>query len=111
MSRTTANKKHGTISRSNGADAPAPGNEGTHELYMMLEEVDGKLFSDQTGPFSRTSNRGRKCVVVFYVFDKNVIKLVTIKNRTQGELMRAYKEVYDYLTMRGHKPRLHKLDN
>ena len=38
----------------------ATGNESTQEVYMTLEEVDGKLFLDQTGPFPRTSNRGKK---------------------------------------------------
>ena len=37
------------------------GNERTHEVYMALEEVDGKLFSDQASPLPQTSNRGRKC--------------------------------------------------
>ena len=27
----------------------APGNDRTREVYIELEEVDGKLFSDQTG--------------------------------------------------------------
>ena len=52
----------------------ATGNERTHEVYMALEEVDGKLFSYQASPLPRTYNRGRKYVVVFYVFDKNSIK-------------------------------------
>ena len=77
---------------------------------MKLEEVDGKIFSDQTGPFPQTSNWRRKYVVVFYVFEKNTIKLATIKNRTQGEHLRAYTEVYDYLRTRGYKPRLNKLE-
>ena len=84
-----------------------PVNERTHELYMALEEVYRKLFSDQTGPFPQTSNQGRKYVVVFYVFDNNAIKLATIKNITQGELLRSYKEVYDYLKTKRYKPQLH----
>ena len=81
---------------------------------MVLEEVNGNLFSDKTGPFPWTSNRGGRGGgggVVFYMFDKNAIKFVVIKNRTQGELLRSYKEVYDYLKTKRYKPQLHKLDN
>ena len=50
-------------------------------------------------------------MVVFYEFKKNAIKLVTNKHLTQGDHLRAYTEVYDYLTTRGYKPRLHTQDN
>ena len=82
----------------------ALGNDRTHEVYMTLQEVKGKLFSDQTVTLLQTYNEGRKYVVVFYVFDNNAIKSVTIKNRTQEGLLHAYTEVSDYLTKRGYKP-------
>ena len=50
-------------------------------------------------------------MVVFHVFDNSSIKLVTIKNQTQGELLRTYTEVYDYITTRVYKQQLHKIDH
>ena len=50
-------------------------------------------------------------VVVFYIVDGNTIKSVPIKNITKGELLQAYKEIYEYLQTWGFQPKLHKLDN
>ena len=42
-----------------------PNNEKTNEVYIALEDIDGKIYSDQTGKFPRTSNRGMKYVMIF----------------------------------------------
>ena len=39
------------------------------------------------------------------------IRSVPIKNRLKEELLRAYRETYEWLTLRGFKPLLHKMDN
>ena len=49
--------------------------------------------------------------MVFYIFDANAIKLVPIKNQSKEELLLAYKIMYAWLTSKGYKPCLHKLDN
>jgi hypothetical protein len=49
--------------------------------------------------------------VVFYIFDANAIWSVPVKNRSKEKLLCAYQEIYDWLTHRGFKPLLHKLDN
>ena len=36
---------------------------------------------------------------------------IPIKNRSEQEFLRAYKEVYDDMEKRGFKPKFHKLDN
>ena len=36
---------------------------------------------------------------------------IPIKNRSEQEFLRAYKEVYDDLENKGFKPKFHKLDN
>jgi hypothetical protein len=50
-------------------------------------------------------------LALFYIFDPNTIKSVPIRNRSKEELLRAYTEVYAWLTARGYRPLLHKLDN
>ena len=44
-------------------DSPTqePNNEKTNEVYIALEDIDGKIYSDQTGKFPRNSNRGMAC--------------------------------------------------
>jgi hypothetical protein len=88
-----------------------PHNARTHFVFMAIYQINGNLFTDQTGRFPITSNRVHAYVVVFYIFDANAIQSVPIKNRSKKELLCAYCKIYKWLTLRGFKPLLHKLDN
>ena len=88
-----------------------PSNDRSHHVYMSITDIDGKLYSDQTGRFPITSNRGNCYVVIFYAVDGNYIKSYPIKSRHRSELLKAYEEVYTFLRIRGYRPQLHKLDN
>ncbi len=50
-----------------------PHNARTHFVFMAIYKINGNLFIDQTGRVLITSNRGHANVVVFYIFDANVI--------------------------------------
>ena len=88
-----------------------PLNDKTHMVFMTLHECEGQLYSDQTGRFPLTSNKGNAYVVLFYTVDANHIKSYPIKSRHKSELKKAYDDVYSYLRVRGYRPKLHKLDN
>ncbi len=88
-----------------------PFNARTHIVFMTIIEIPGKVFSNQLGRFPIMSNRGNKCVVIFYIYDANFVKSVPIKSRTKEELLQAYKLVYAYLTACCFDPQLHKMDN
>ena len=88
-----------------------PHNACTHIIFMHTHAINSTTSSNQTGRFLITSNWGNAYVVVFYVVDPNYIRLVPIKNRSKEELLRAYRETYEWLTMRGFKNLLHKMDN
>ena len=88
-----------------------PMNDRCHHVYMSITEMDGKVYSDQTGRFPITSNRGNCYVVIFYAADGNYIKSYPIKSRHRSQLLKAYEEVYSFLRIRGYRPQLHKLDN
>ena len=88
-----------------------PLNEKTHHVYMSIADVEGRLYSDQTGRFPITSNKGNCYVIIFYVADGNYIKSYPIKSRHRSQLVKAYSEFYSYLRVRGYRPQLHKLDN
>ena len=88
-----------------------PLNDRTHHVYMTITDVEGRLYSDQTGRFPITSNRGNCYVVIFYAVDGNYIKSYPIKSRHRSQLLKAYDDVYSFLRVRGYRPQLHKLDN
>ncbi len=88
-----------------------PSNERTQHVFVTVNDFTGGIASDQTGRFPVTSNRGNAYLALFYIFDPNYIKSVPIRNRSKEELLRAYTEVYAWLTARGYRPLLHKLDN
>jgi hypothetical protein len=89
----------------------APNNDKTNMVFMTIAEVDGQLFTDQTGRFPITSSRGHNYIVIFYVVDANYIKSYPIKSRHRTELINAYTDVSNFLRTRGYRPQLHKLDN
>ncbi len=78
---------------------------------MTIVEIIGMLFSNQLGRFPITYNRGNKYVAIFYVYDANFVKSVPIKSQSKEELLRAYPLVHAYLTARGFKPQIHKMDS
>ena len=69
-------------------------NEKTHQIFIALEDIEGKIHSDQTGKFARTSSRGMKYIMVFYVYDANAIIGHPIRNKTAKEMLEAYKDIY-----------------
>ena len=89
----------------------APLNDRTHHVYMTITDVEGRLYSDQTGRFPLTSNQGNCYVIIFYAVDGNFIKSYPIKSRHRSQILKAYEDVYAYLRIRGYRPQLHKLDN
>jgi hypothetical protein len=50
-----------------------PHNARTHFVFMAIYDFNGNLFTNQTGRFPITSNRGHAYVVVFYIFNANAI--------------------------------------
>ena len=67
-----------------------PLNERTHHVYMSITEVAGHLYTDQTGRFPITSNRGNCYVIIFYAVGGNYIKSYPIKSRHRLQLLKAY---------------------
>ena len=78
---------------------------------MSTANATGILASDQTGKSPRISNRGIRYLFVLYIYNAIAIKVIPIKIRRKEELLRAYKEMYEYFTQRVFKPHLHKIDN
>ena len=85
-------------------------NTKTNAMYAIVLE-EGRIYTDQTGHFPVYSSRGSKYIMVLYCYDANAILAEPIKNRSEGELLKAYDKMYTYLQDRGYKPVTHWLDN
>ena len=51
-----------------------PNNDRSHHFYMTITDLEGKLYSYQTGRFPITPNRGNCYVIILYAVDGNYIK-------------------------------------
>ncbi len=91
--------------------AQKPNNAMTNLVYMLIHNITGQIFMDQTGHFPITSNQGHAYFVIFYGYNANFISSIPTKNCTKEEILCAYQLAYDYLTCCSFKPLLHKMDN
>ena len=80
-------------------------------VSIKIVELEGKVFTDQTGRFPINSSRGNKYVMVMYDNDTNAILAEAMKSRTQDEMVRAQAHLHGMLTKRGFKPHVQILDN
>jgi len=77
---------------------------------MKCVEIVG-FFTDQTGRFPKTSNKGLKYIMVMYDVDSNTMPVEPIKSRVEHELIRAITKMHKHLTTRGLKPSAQILNN
>ena len=71
-----------------------PNRDRSHHVYMTITDLEGKLYSDQTGRFPIMSNCGNCYVVIFYAVDANYIKAYPIKYHHCSQLLKAYNDEY-----------------
>eukprot|EP00957_Ditylum_brightwellii_P051069 3871798-Ditylum_brightwellii.AAC.1 len=57
------------------------------------------------------STSGNNYILVLYDYDSNAILAVAMKNRAEGEIVRAYSILHEYLVSRGLTPKFQVLDN
>ena len=79
----------------------------------MVKIVDMKdvIATDQTGRFPITSSIGSKYIMVMCEIDGNAILAATMKNRTEGEIIKAYLSLIQQLKAAGIQPKKQILDN
>ena len=69
------------------------------------------IYSDKTGKFPYSSNRGNQHIMVLYDWNSNAILVEQTKNRSKEEIAQAIKKLFKYLKSRGIQPRLHTMEN
>jgi hypothetical protein len=89
-----------------------PPTVGTNWVFMKPIKIIGQIFSDQTRCLPITSSRSNnKYIMVVYNDNSNAILTEPLKSQTKMELLHAYIKIHTFLTKRGLKAILQKLDN
>ena len=95
--------------------SPASDTPNTKSQHCFASVVSfqqtAKAYSDQTGRFPYTSSRGNQYLMIVYDYDSNAILNEPIKNRTAGELTRAWTTIHQRLSKGGSRPEIYILDN
>jgi len=86
-------------------------NKRTHEVYLAVTDLRGKIYTDQTGKLPTVASTGDNYIMIAYDYDSNAILLEPHKNRKSSALRGAYAKTYKRLTKGGCIPQLHILDN
>jgi hypothetical protein len=95
------------------AETPTPDTDlgtKTHLVYAVVVD-QGQLYTDLTGKFPVRSRKGNSYVMVCYVYDYNLGKVIPMKYRSALEWVKAYDTIHQELTVKGFKPKLQSLDN
>ena len=79
--------------------------------YDLHDDLQRKMYTDQTGKFPITSYRGNQYIMVLVELDGNAIMVEPMKKRNSGEMVRAYNVLVSRLKARGLAPKMHILDN
>ena len=85
------------------------------ELVLMVfdlgDEAQRVMYTNQTGKFPKKSSKGNHYIMVLIEVDNNAILAEAMKNRTAGEMIRAYLVLVTCLRNTGITPKMHILDN
>jgi hypothetical protein len=85
--------------------------EAIIKIYDLSNEAQRLMYTNQTGKFLKKSSRGYQYIMVLIKIDSNAMLAKAIKNRTVGEMIRAYQVLVERLCSAGVNPTMHILDN
>jgi len=78
---------------------------------MLVDSIEGTIHSNLPGRFLVQSYTGKNYIFVAYIYKINAILIRSRKNRSDGSMIEAFREVYDYLQSKHLHPKLHVLDS
>ena len=90
---------------------PSTQSEDTNLVFLETVDLTGTFYTDQTGRFPVTSNKGNKYILISYHYESNTIHAKPLKTRSGLYLTTAYQKLNSLLTNRGLIPHLHILEN
>jgi hypothetical protein len=85
------------------------------ELVLRIFDLSNKaqrlMYTNQTKKFQKKSSKGNQYIMVLIKIDSNAIQVEAMKNRSAGEMIRAYLILVNCLRNAGVTPKMHILDN
>ena len=60
------------------------------EIQVKVEDIKHIMYTNQTGQFPVMSSQGNRYIMVLCKTDRNPIPVEPMKNRTSGEMCKAY---------------------
>ena len=82
-----------------------------NDVYVRIDEAKETIYTDQTGAFPVRSRNGSRYIMIMCEMDSNSILSEAMKDRTAGEIIKAYQKLIKRLRRAGIKPKKHILDN
>ena len=77
----------------------------------VVFELNGMIFTAQTGRFHSVSQKGNQYTMVLYNYDSNAILAKGCKSQTGTELTATYDKLYQRLIKAGIVPVIQRIDN
>ena len=65
------------------------------DVYCKVWDTQEKVYTDQTGKSPVQSSKGNKYVMVMVEIDGNYIDAEPMKNKSEGELIKAYQNLME----------------
>ena len=89
---------------------PTEHKESILMIFDLSDETQWLMYTNQTGKFPKKSSKGNHYIMVLFEFDSNAILVEAMKNRSAGEMIRAYLVLISCLCDASITPKMHILD-
>jgi hypothetical protein len=93
-----------------GTEIPSPVKR-FNDIFVRVADLAESIHSNQTGAFPYTLQRGNRYVMVAIHLDANYIFTEPMKNRTEGEMIKAYQKIINRMKAAELSLKTHRLDN
>jgi hypothetical protein len=92
---------------------PESPNKKSYQASAKLIEFNTKNtgYGDLTGRFPHKSSRGNQYLLIIYDYDSNAILAEPLKNKTAGEITKAWMHIHNKLQTQGANPSIYIIDN
>ena len=81
------------------------------DIYIAINDAKETMYTDQTGAFPVTSNKGNKYIMILCEIDNNVIMSEAMQNRSSGVIFRTYLVLMHRIKAAGIRPEKNVPDN
>jgi hypothetical protein len=92
--------------------APLPATITQHCFAAVMHtQIEGQIYTDQTGCFPVTSSRGNSQIFVLYDYESNSIYAQAMPSITAAEILKAFRTIHNNFVQAGLHPQLQRQDD